>query len=98
MSISKESFQCFAHTASVVTFEVIHRSTLFSSLLYIMYVYVCIFPLQLTAEVAQCKPISNIVDSMEIVACSFITDSVVRHQTSVCMDLFRYLYGEKYEF
>ncbi|XP_057700150.1 prominin 1 b isoform X2 [Corythoichthys intestinalis] len=30
----------------------------------------------LTAEVAQCKPISNIVDSMEIVACSFITDSV----------------------
>ncbi|KAM7394454.1 hypothetical protein PAMP_021258 [Pampus punctatissimus] len=31
---------------------------------------------QLTAEVAQCKPISNIVDSMEIVACSFIVDSV----------------------
>ncbi|XP_035516741.1 prominin 1 b isoform X1 [Morone saxatilis] len=30
----------------------------------------------LTAEVAQCKPISNIVDSMEIVACSFIADSV----------------------
>ncbi|XP_076584650.1 prominin 1 b isoform X5 [Chaetodon auriga] len=30
----------------------------------------------LTAEVAQCKPISNIVDSMEIVACSFIMDSV----------------------
>ncbi|XP_047434193.1 prominin 1 b isoform X2 [Mugil cephalus] len=30
----------------------------------------------LTAEVAQCKPISNIVDSMEIVACSFILDSV----------------------
>uniref|UniRef100_A0A3Q0R8G5 Prominin 1 b n=1 Tax=Amphilophus citrinellus TaxID=61819 RepID=A0A3Q0R8G5_AMPCI len=30
----------------------------------------------LTAEVAQCKPISNIVDSMEIVGCSFITDSV----------------------
>ncbi|KAM4603771.1 prominin 1 b isoform 2-T2 [Polymixia lowei] len=30
----------------------------------------------LTAEVAQCKPISNIVDSMEIVACSFIVDSV----------------------
>ncbi|XP_068178749.1 prominin 1 b isoform X3 [Antennarius striatus] len=30
----------------------------------------------LTAEVAQCKPISNIVDSMEIVACSFIIDSV----------------------
>ncbi|KAM6939761.1 prominin 1 b isoform 2-T2 [Xenentodon cancila] len=30
----------------------------------------------LTTEVAQCKPISNIVDSMEIVACSFILDSV----------------------
>ncbi|XP_037620450.1 prominin 1 b isoform X1 [Sebastes umbrosus] len=30
----------------------------------------------LTAEVAQCKPISNLVDSMEIVACSFIVDSV----------------------
>ncbi|XP_028270139.1 prominin 1 b isoform X2 [Parambassis ranga] len=30
----------------------------------------------LTAEVAQCKPISNMVDSMEIVACSFIVDSV----------------------
>ncbi|XP_061574607.1 prominin 1 b isoform X4 [Cololabis saira] len=30
----------------------------------------------LTTEVAQCKPISNIVDSMEIVACSFIIDSV----------------------
>ncbi|XP_072240956.1 prominin 1 b isoform X2 [Leuresthes tenuis] len=30
----------------------------------------------LTAEVAPCKPISNIVDSMEIVACSFIIDSV----------------------
>ncbi|XP_010748108.2 prominin 1 b isoform X3 [Larimichthys crocea] len=30
----------------------------------------------LTAEVAQCKPISNIVDSMEIVGCSFIIDSV----------------------
>ncbi|XP_038127810.1 prominin 1 b isoform X3 [Cyprinodon tularosa] len=30
----------------------------------------------LTAEVAQCKPISNMVDSMEIVACSFIIDSV----------------------
>ncbi|XP_061129789.1 prominin 1 b isoform X4 [Syngnathus typhle] len=30
----------------------------------------------LIAEVAQCKPISNIVDSMEIVACSFIADSV----------------------
>uniref|UniRef100_A0A3Q1IF59 Uncharacterized protein n=1 Tax=Anabas testudineus TaxID=64144 RepID=A0A3Q1IF59_ANATE len=34
------------------------------------------FSLQLTAEVAQCKPISNIVDSMEIVGCSFIVDSV----------------------
>ncbi|MEQ2167219.1 hypothetical protein GOODEAATRI_001833, partial [Goodea atripinnis] len=32
---------------------------------------------QLTAEVAQCKPISNMVDSMEIVACSFIIDSVL---------------------
>ncbi|XP_045074909.1 prominin-1-A-like [Coregonus clupeaformis] len=30
----------------------------------------------LTGEVAQCKPISNIIDSMEIVACSFIVDSV----------------------
>ncbi|KAM9769530.1 prominin 1 b isoform 1-T7 [Menidia menidia] len=30
----------------------------------------------LTSEVAQCKPISNMVDSMEIVACSFIIDSV----------------------
>ncbi|XP_077461466.1 prominin 1 b isoform X2 [Stigmatopora argus] len=30
----------------------------------------------LTSEVAQCKPISNIVDSIEIVACSFIADSV----------------------
>ncbi|XP_033480385.1 prominin 1 b isoform X1 [Epinephelus lanceolatus] len=30
----------------------------------------------LTVEVAQCKPISNMVDSMEIVACSFILDSV----------------------
>uniref|UniRef100_A0A8D3D1V9 Prominin 1 b n=1 Tax=Scophthalmus maximus TaxID=52904 RepID=A0A8D3D1V9_SCOMX len=27
-------------------------------------------------EVAQCKPISNIVDSMEIVGCSFLVDSV----------------------
>lgn len=30
----------------------------------------------LTVEVAQCKPISNLVDSFEIVACSFIIDSV----------------------
>ncbi|XP_014824157.1 PREDICTED: prominin-1-A-like isoform X2 [Poecilia mexicana] len=30
----------------------------------------------LSAEVAQCKPISNMVDSMEIVGCSFIIDSV----------------------
>uniref|UniRef100_A0A8C8A421 Prominin 1 b n=1 Tax=Oryzias sinensis TaxID=183150 RepID=A0A8C8A421_9TELE len=30
----------------------------------------------LTSEVAQCKPISNMVDSMEIVGCSFIVDSV----------------------
>ncbi|KAM6972387.1 prominin 1 b [Aplochiton taeniatus] len=30
----------------------------------------------LTAEVAQCKPISNLVDTLEIVACSFIVDSV----------------------
>uniref|UniRef100_A0AAQ5YRI9 Prominin 1 b n=1 Tax=Amphiprion ocellaris TaxID=80972 RepID=A0AAQ5YRI9_AMPOC len=30
----------------------------------------------LPPPVAQCKPISNIVDSMEIVACSFIIDSV----------------------
>lgn len=40
-----------------------------------------IFP-QLDAEVAQCKPISNIVDSLEIVACSFIVDSVVRHNAA----------------
>ncbi|MEQ2212245.1 hypothetical protein XENOCAPTIV_028071 [Xenoophorus captivus] len=38
---------------------------------------------QLTAEVAQCKPISNMVDSMEIVACSFIIDSVVRSHCAV---------------
>uniref|UniRef100_A0A4W6EKS9 Prominin 1 b n=1 Tax=Lates calcarifer TaxID=8187 RepID=A0A4W6EKS9_LATCA len=44
---------------------------------YVIYVCVCVdVSLQLTAEVAQCKPISNIVDSMEIVACSFIVDSV----------------------
>ncbi|XP_063740935.1 prominin 1 b isoform X3 [Eleginops maclovinus] len=30
----------------------------------------------LSSEVAQCKPISNIVDSMEIVGCSFIVDSL----------------------
>ncbi|KAL7855755.1 hypothetical protein AOLI_G00193590 [Acnodon oligacanthus] len=30
----------------------------------------------LTLEVAQCKPISNIIDSLEIVGCSFIVDSV----------------------
>ncbi|XP_062864544.1 prominin 1 b [Trichomycterus rosablanca] len=30
----------------------------------------------LTSEVAQCKPISNMVDSLEIVACGFIVDSV----------------------
>lgn len=30
----------------------------------------------LTLEVAQCKPISNIIDSLEIVSCSFIIDSV----------------------
>ncbi|XP_028831317.1 prominin-1-A-like isoform X1 [Denticeps clupeoides] len=30
----------------------------------------------LKSEVAQCKPISNIVDSLEIVGCSFIVDSV----------------------
>ncbi|XP_034542729.1 prominin 1 b isoform X3 [Notolabrus celidotus] len=30
----------------------------------------------LTSEVAQCKPISNIFDSMEIVGCGFIVDSV----------------------
>ncbi|XP_046901838.1 prominin 1 b [Hypomesus transpacificus] len=30
----------------------------------------------LTGEVAQCKPISNLIDSMEIVTCSFIVDSV----------------------
>ncbi|XP_041940776.1 prominin 1 b isoform X3 [Alosa sapidissima] len=32
--------------------------------------------LSLDGEVAQCKPISNLVDSLEIVACSFIVDSV----------------------
>uniref|UniRef100_A0A8C7LCH0 Prominin 1 b n=1 Tax=Oncorhynchus kisutch TaxID=8019 RepID=A0A8C7LCH0_ONCKI len=31
---------------------------------------------QLTGEVSQCKPISNLIDSMEIIACSFIVDSV----------------------
>lgn len=41
------------------------------------------WPLQLSGEVAQCKPISNMVDSMEIVACSFITDSVVKLQNVV---------------
>ncbi|XP_042569434.1 prominin 1 b isoform X8 [Cyprinus carpio] len=30
----------------------------------------------LEMEVAQCKPISNIIDSLEIVSCSFIVDSV----------------------
>lgn len=30
----------------------------------------------LTGEIAQCKPISNLVDTLEIVGCSFITDSV----------------------
>ncbi|XP_016369432.1 prominin-1-A-like isoform X2 [Sinocyclocheilus rhinocerous] len=30
----------------------------------------------LEMEIAQCKPISNIIDSLEIVACSFIVDSV----------------------
>ncbi|XP_066516144.1 prominin 1 b [Hoplias malabaricus] len=30
----------------------------------------------LTFEVAQCKPISNIIDSMEIIGCNFIMDSV----------------------
>uniref|UniRef100_A0A8C7L772 Prominin 1 b n=1 Tax=Oncorhynchus kisutch TaxID=8019 RepID=A0A8C7L772_ONCKI len=30
----------------------------------------------LTGEVSQCKPISNLIDSMEIIACSFIVDSV----------------------
>lgn len=30
----------------------------------------------LEMEVAQCKPIANIVDTLEIVACSFIVDSV----------------------
>ena len=38
----------------------------------------CALSLQLSGEVAPCKPISNIVDSMEIVACSFIIDSVVK--------------------
>ncbi|CAF92145.1 unnamed protein product, partial [Tetraodon nigroviridis] len=32
----------------------------------------------LAGEVAPCKPLSNMVDSMEIVACSFIIDSVVK--------------------
>lgn len=49
-----------------------------------------VLPRQLTAEVAQCKPISNIVDSMEIVGCSFIIDSVVRkreHAVGVLVSL-----------
>lgn len=43
-------------------------------------VSVRVWTLQLSGEVAQCKPISNMVDSMEIVACSFIIDSVVKLQ------------------
>uniref|UniRef100_A0A665TGX3 Prominin 1 b n=1 Tax=Echeneis naucrates TaxID=173247 RepID=A0A665TGX3_ECHNA len=39
-------------------------------------IYFFVTCVQLTAEVAQCKPISNLVDSMEIVSCSFIIDSV----------------------
>lgn len=51
-----------------------------------LYINVCVYSFpQLTSEVAQCKPISNIVDSMEIVACSFILDSVVRSAISVCV-------------
>ncbi|MCJ8749199.1 hypothetical protein PDJAM_G00173620 [Pangasius djambal] len=38
--------------------------------------YVNWVQLSLTMEVAQCKPISNIIDSLEIVGCSFIVDSV----------------------
>lgn len=56
----------------------------------ILYVFTYVYlSLQLTAEVAQCKPISNIVDSMEIVGCSFIVDSVVRHQITVCVIHFK---------
>lgn len=42
-----------------------------------------VWTLQLSGEVAQCKPISNMVDSMEIVACSFIIDSVVKLQFNI---------------
>lgn len=45
-------------------------------------VSVRVWTLQLSGEVAQCKPISNMVDSMEIVACSFIIDSVVKLQNA----------------
>ncbi|XP_046698794.1 prominin 1 b isoform X12 [Silurus meridionalis] len=38
--------------------------------------YVTWVQLSLMVEVAQCKPISNIIDSLEIVGCSFIVDSV----------------------
>ncbi|XP_053475238.1 prominin 1 b [Ictalurus furcatus] len=38
--------------------------------------YVNWVQLSLMMEVAQCKPISNIIDSLEIVGCSFIVDSV----------------------
>uniref|UniRef100_A0A3Q3IL44 Prominin 1 b n=1 Tax=Monopterus albus TaxID=43700 RepID=A0A3Q3IL44_MONAL len=62
-------------TSGTETLFLIHTLTLICFLCF--YVYkVCVFSPQLTAEVAQCKPISNIVDSVEIVACSFIVDSV----------------------
>ncbi|XP_058241056.1 prominin 1 b isoform X2 [Hemibagrus wyckioides] len=38
--------------------------------------YVIWVHLSLMMEVAQCKPISNVIDSLEIVGCSFIVDSV----------------------
>ncbi|XP_053336287.1 prominin 1 b isoform X2 [Clarias gariepinus] len=38
--------------------------------------YVTWVQLSLMLEVAQCKPISNIIDSLEIVGCSFLVDSV----------------------
>lgn len=51
-------------------------------------VSMCVLSLQLAREVAPCKPISNIVDSMEIVACSFIIDSVVKQPVCVLILIF----------
>ncbi|TSO98536.1 Prominin-1-A [Bagarius yarrelli] len=39
--------------------------------------------ISLMMEVAPCKPISNIIDSLKIIGCSFIVDSVVRRTTTL---------------